>query len=108
MLASAGAYTLVVTGSGEGPYVAGWALDRYGQLASGGEVSAEITERNQQDRYHFEARQGQVVDARVKRTAGISLQPGFDLFDPMGLREAYTVAGSSGEAHLERQLASSG
>jgi len=107
-LASTGIYTLMVTGSGQGPYVAAWALDRFGQLASGGEVSAEITERNQQDRYHFEARQGQVVDARVKRTSGISLQPGFDLFDPMGLREAYTIAGYSGEAHLERQLDSSG
>ena len=42
------------------------------------------------------------------QTSGISLQPGFDLFDPMSLREAYTIVGFSGEAHLERQLASSG
>jgi hypothetical protein len=107
-LASSGTYTLVVSGSGQGPYVAAWSLDRIGQLASGGEVSAEITERDQWDRYHFQARQGQVVDARAKRTSGISLQPGLDLYDPMGLREAYTITSFTGEAHLERQLASSG
>jgi hypothetical protein len=107
-LASSGTYTLVVSGSGQGPYVATWSLDRIGQLANGGEVSAEITERDQLDRYHFQARQGQVVDARVKRTSGISLQPELDLYDPMALREAYTFTGFTGEAHLERQLASSG
>ena len=107
-LASSGTYTLVVSGSGQGPYVATWSLDRIGQLASGGEVSAEISERDQWDRYHFQAHQGQVVDARVKRTSGISLQPGLDLYDPMGLREAYTITSFTGEAHLERQLASSG
>ena len=107
-LASTGAYTLVVTGSGQGPYVAAWSLDRFGQLVSGGEVSAEITERNQQDRYHFEARQGQVLDARVTRTSGVSLHPGLELVDPMGLREAYTIITLNADAHLERQLASSG
>ena len=107
-LASTGAYTLMVTGSGQGPYVATWSLDRFGQLVSGGEVSAEITERNQQDRYHFEARQGQVLDARVTRTSGVSLHPGLELVDPMGLREAYTIITLNADAHLERQLASSG
>jgi hypothetical protein len=107
-LASSGSYTLVITGSGQGPYVATWSLDRFGQLASGGEVSAELTERNQMDRYRFQARQGQTVEARVKRTSGISLQPGLDLYDPMLLREASAITSFTGEAHLERQLASSG
>jgi hypothetical protein len=107
-LASSGSYTLVVSGSGQGPYVATWWLDRFGQLVSGGEVSAEIAERTQVDRYHFQARQGQVVDVRIKRTSGISLQPGLDLYDPMGTREAYAITSFTGEAHLERQLASTG
>ncbi len=107
-LASSGTYTLVVGGPGQGPYVATWSLDRFGHLVSDEEVSAEITERSQQDRYRFEARQGQILDASVKRTSGIGLQPSLDVIDPMSLHEASGSFGMTGESHLEQKLASSG
>lgn len=107
-LASSGEYTIVVRAyEGLGPYSATWWIDRMGGLGNGGEVSAAITDNGQMDRYLFNGRQGQRLEARVKRTSGISLRPFIQLIDPTGQREA-DASPSGSEAFLERQLASSG
>jgi hypothetical protein len=70
-LASTGRYTIVVSASrGVGPYWVDWALDRFGQLVSGSEVRAELTDPGQKDRYRFEARQGQQLNAQVSVLRG--------------------------------------
>src|SRR5581483_6104972 len=108
-LASSGAYTLVVqASSGTGPYTVTWWLDRLGALVNGGTVNATLGDVGQKDRYRVDAQQGQLLQAQVKRTSGITLQPYLELIDPSGAREATGAARSSGEASLEQRLASSG
>src|SRR5439155_17203492 len=51
-------------------------------------VSGSINARGQKDRYRFDGVQGQLLEARVKRTSGISLQPELELLDPNGRSEA--------------------
>lgn len=108
-LASTGAYTIVISPfQGGGPYSVTWFLDRYGQLANGGRVNAEITDPYQKDRFRFEASQGQLLSAQVQRTAGVSLQPWIYLIDPSGAMESSADAWTMGQVTLETKLASSG
>jgi hypothetical protein len=108
-LASTGAYTIVISPfQGAGPYSVTWFLDRYGQLASGGRVNAEIADPYQKDRFRFEATQGQLLSAHVERTAGVSLQPWINLIDPSGASESSADSWPLGQVTVEWKLASSG
>ena len=107
-LASSGEYTLLVSAyDGTGPYSASWSINRLGGLVSGSEANATISENGQTDRYLFEAKQGQRIEARVKRTSGVSFRPYIQLIDPTGQRESEANP-SGAEAFVERVLASSG
>lgn len=108
-LASTGGYTIVVSPfQGSGSYTVTWYLDRFGQLANGGEVDAEISDQGQMDRYHFEGRQDQLLTARVQRTSGVSLQPWIELIDATGTSEKYVDGFGQAHVTLEEKLASSG
>jgi len=92
----------------------GWFIDQgsttlaSGQLANGGQVTAELTDLNQKDRFRFEARQGQLLTARVQRTSGVSLQPWIELIDPSGAKESSANGYGNAQVTLESKLASSG
>ena len=108
-LASTGSYTIVISASqGVGPYSVTWALDRFGQLANGGQVNAELTDPDQKDRFRFEARQSQLLTARVQRTSGVSLEPWIQLIDPSGAKESSANGYGNAQVTLESKLASSG
>jgi hypothetical protein len=108
-LASTGEYTIVVSPvQGSGPYTLTWDLDRFGQLSSGGQVNAEITDPDQKDRFHFDGKQGQLLTARMQRTSGVSLQPWIDLVDPTGTSEKTVDGFGQPQVTLEAKLASSG
>jgi hypothetical protein len=108
-LASTGRYSIVISASqGAGPYSVEWSLDRFGQLTSDAQVAAEIAHPNQKDRYRFEATQGQLLNARVQRSSGVSLQPSINLIDPSGALEDSVDAFGLAQATLQRKLASSG
>jgi hypothetical protein len=70
-LASTGTYTIVAASAGQtvGPYELTWAIDRAGSIAGEQPVEAEIGEPGQRDRYEFQGRQGQFIEARVVRRA---------------------------------------
>jgi hypothetical protein len=108
-LASTGAYTIEVRAfQGLGPYSVSWSLDRFGQLVNGGQVSAELANPSQHDRYRFEASQGQLLTAQVQRTSGVSLVPWLDLLDPTGATEQSADGYGAAQVKLETKLASSG
>jgi len=110
-LASSGAYALAVSGVGgtTGPYTLTWTLDRFGRLVDGAAVDAEIGESGQWDRYRIEARQGQRLEARVRRASGVGFYGTLSLVDSAGAEEQGGTPNDQGGAFLRVQrLASSG
>ena len=110
-LASTGTYTIVVVGAcgTTGPYSVAWNLDRIGLLVPGSDVSGQIADRGQRDRYKLDAQQGQILELRVNRMSGVTLTPGLILIDPTGAEEAGAGTGfCNPESFLKRKLASSG
>jgi hypothetical protein len=110
-LAGSGAYTLAVSGVGgtTGPYTLTWTLDRFGRLLDGAAVEAEIGESGQRDRYRVDARQGQRLEARVRRASGTGFYGTLGLVDPAGAEEQGAVPDGQGGASLRVQrLARSG
>jgi hypothetical protein len=70
--------------------------------------SGVIDNSQQRDAYRFDARQGQLLEARAKRTSGVTLQPRIELLDPSGAYEVQPGYPNGPELLVERQLSSTG
>jgi hypothetical protein len=109
--ASGGQYTVTVSGTydSQGPYTITWFIDRLGKLANGSQLNAEISRKDQLDRYQLQLAQGQRVELWATRTSGTQLGPTMRLIDPTGHQEGDTAYDNNGDSHLElKSTASSG